>query len=125
MNSPWWLTIDRFFLLLDRARTAGVPLVEMVRRQLAVPEEWSSCDTIIRARPKPGVTLAAFAGPGLTAIAGDERRIIAPEAKTLWMEQLYIPGLGRMPWLLRRPPNMAVRWIDFEKSFDATAKGFR
>jgi hypothetical protein len=125
MNSPWWLTIDRFFLLLDRARTAGVPLVEMVRRQLAVPEEWSTCDTIIRARPKPGVTLAAFAGPGLTAIAGDERRIIAPEAKTLWMEQLYIPGLGRMPWLARRPPNVAVRWIDYERSFDATAKGFR
>jgi hypothetical protein len=124
LNSPWWLTIDRFFLLLDRARTAGVPLVEMARRQLAIPADWSNCDTIVRARPKAGLLLASFAGPGLTASAGNDRRIIATEAKTLWMEQLYIPGLGRMPWLVKAPPNTARLWINYERSFDATARGF-
>jgi hypothetical protein len=125
LNSPWWLTIDRFFLLLDRARTAGVPLVEMARRQLAIPTDWPTCDVIIRARPKPGLLLAAYVGPGLTAEVGNERRIIATEARILWMEQLYIPGLGRMPWLLRRPPNAARLWISYEKSSDARAGGFR
>jgi hypothetical protein len=124
LNSPWWLTIDRFFLLLDRARTAGVPLVEMARRQLAIPVDWSTCDTIVRARVRPGLVLAAYAGPGLTASANQERRIIATEAKTLWMEQLYIPGLGRMPWLRQPPPNAARLWIDYERSYDATARGF-
>jgi len=61
----------------------------------------------------------------LTAEAGDERRIIATEAKTLWIDQLYIPGLGRMPWLPEAPPNRAKLWIDFENSYDATARGFR
>jgi hypothetical protein len=121
INSPWWLTKDRLVLLLDRARTAFVPLVEMVRRQLAVPEEWNTCDTIVQATPRPGITLASYAGPGLTATAGDERRIIASEAKTLWMDQLYVPGLGRMPWLAKPPPNNAVQWIAFEKCFDAMA----
>ena len=127
MKSPWWLTIDRFMLLLDRARTAGVALKEMVRRQLAVPEDWNACDTIVRARPKPGVVLATYAGPGLTASAGGERRIIATEAKTLWMEQLYIPGLGRMPWLpaYAPRPDMAGQWLNYEKTFDADARGFR
>lgn len=124
INSPWWLDKDRFVLLLMRAREAGVSLVEMARRQLAIPLDWSSCDTIVRARIKPGIELAAYAGPGLTAETAGDRRIIATEAKTLWMEQLYVPGLGRMPWLTKAPGNNAFVWIDYLKSYDATARGF-
>lgn len=124
LNSPWWLTMDRFMLLLMRAREAGVGLVEMARRQLAIPEDFSACDTIVRARVRRGIVLACYAGPGISAAAGGERRIIASEAKTLWMEQLYIPGLGRMPWLLTPPVNAAGLWLEFERTYDARARGF-
>ena len=124
LNSPWWMTEDRFFLLLDRARTAGVGLVEMARRQLALPADWTDADVMVSARPRAGITLAAHAGPGRTAESGAERRIIAPEAKMLWMEQLYVPGLGRHPWLFAPPANAATAWLEFERVFDPNARGF-
>jgi hypothetical protein len=123
LNSPWWLNDDRFVLLLGRARTAGVSLVEMARRSLAIPSDWSNCDLLVRARPR--FLLAAYAGPGITAEAGAERRIIAYEAKELWIEQLYIPGLGRQSWLYRPPRNAARLWLDFAGTLSATGAGFR
>lgn len=95
LNSPWWLEEDRMVLLLARAREANVQLSEMARRQLALPTDWSDCDIIVRVRPKSGVVLAAHAGPGRTTIGmSGEARIIAREAPHLFMDQLYVPGLG-------------------------------
>jgi hypothetical protein len=120
LNSPWWMNDARFVDLMNRARTAGVGVVEMARRQLAIPEDWSTCEQLIVAQPL--VLLAAYAGPGRTADAGDERRVIATEAAGLWIDQLYIPGLGQKPW--RGPPkpgdppriNRALGWLRFERA---------
>ena len=113
LNSPWWMNDARFVDLWNRARTAGVGLAEMARRQLAIPTDWSTCELLIVATPK--VLLAAYSGPGLTAEAKGERRIIATEAHGLWINQLYVPGLGRKPWLATRPPNIAPNWLRFER----------
>lgn len=111
LNSPWWMNDARFVDLMSRARDAGVGLVEMARRQLAIPEDWSTCEQLIVAQPK--VLLAAYAGPGRTADTEAERRIIATEASGLWIEQLYLPGLGRMPWLAPSVarPNHGPSWL--------------
>lgn len=129
LNSPWWLTEDRFYLLLDRARTAGVGLVEMARRQLALPADWTDADVLVAARPQPGILLAAYAGPGRTAEAGKERRIIARDydphfAAVHFIEQIYIPGLGRHAWRHAPPPNAATLWLRFERLYDPNARGF-
>ncbi len=111
MNSPWWLNNARFQDLMGRARDVGVPLLEMARRQLAIPQGWNSGDYLVVARPR--VLLAAYSGHGLTAEAKGDRRIIASEAPGLWINQLYVPGLGRQPWLaLPRPPR-ALSWLQF------------
>jgi hypothetical protein len=87
---------DRMRLLLDRARTAGVRLSEMARRQLALPiaDGWTDADIIVSVHIRPRILIAAHAGPGRTAAAGDDLRIIAPESPHLFMDQLYVPGLG-------------------------------
>lgn len=114
INSPWWMNDARFVDLWNRARQAGVGLAEMARRQLAIPTDWSTCELLVVAIPK--VPLAAYSGPGLTADASGERRIIATEAPGLWIDQLYIPGLGRKPWLAAPPPNVAAQWLRFERA---------
>jgi len=97
LNSPWWIEQDRMVLLITRAREAAVPLVEMARRQLALPETFTDANRILAVRPRAGLVLGAWAGRGLTAEGAGERRIIpGGEAPHLHMEQLYIPGLGRM-----------------------------
>ncbi len=126
LNSPWWMEEDRMVLLLSRARTAGVGLVEMARRQLALPRDWTSCDRIVRVRPKPGVTLAAHAGPGRTAAGGaGDRRIIAREVPHLFMDQLYIPGLGWLKALNGAGPANARAWFDLgtAEAFDPGVRG--
>lgn len=126
LNSPWWMEEDRMVLLLSRARTAGVPLVEMARRQLALPVDWTGCDILVRVRPKPGVTLAAHAGPGRTAAGGSgDRRIIAREVPHLFMDQLYIPGLGRLKALNGAGPANVAAWFDTRtaRAFDPNARG--
>jgi hypothetical protein len=125
LNSPWWMNDDRMVLLLDRARTAGVPLVEMARRQLALPPAWTDCDIIVRVRLKPGIVVAAHAGPGITAQGGDARFVIATEAPHLFMDQLYIPGLGRHPALAGIGEANVRAWFDLATaaSFDPMARG--
>jgi len=125
LNSPWWMEEDRMVLLLTRAREAAVPLVEMARRQLALPADWTDCDILVRVRPKDGVLLAAHAGPGRTAESGGERRIIAREAPHLFMDQLYIPGLGRLSALGGAGPANAETWFDATTvaAFDPMARG--
>ena len=126
LNSPWWMEEDRMVLLLDRARTAGVGLIEMARRQLALPADWTDCDIIVAVRPRAGLVLAAHAGPGLTAESGGERRIIAHEAPHLFMDQMYIPGLGRHPVLAGQGVANAAAWLEAARatSFDPAARGF-
>ncbi|MBX6372643.1 MAG: hypothetical protein IRZ13_00225 [Acetobacteraceae bacterium] len=125
LNSPWWMEEDRMVLLLGRARTAGVPLVEMARRQLALPAAWTDCDVLVSVRIRPGVLIGAFAGPGITATAGDERRIVAPEAPHLFIDQLYIPGLGRLFSLNGAGQSNASAWFDTAsaRAFDPAARG--
>jgi len=101
LNSPWWLDRERLYLLGWRAREAARPLSEMSRDQLALPVEWTDADIIVSVALRPGITIAAFAGPGTTAQAGTDRRVIAPEAPHLRLDQLYIPGLGRHPEIAR------------------------
>ncbi|WP_338665422.1 hypothetical protein VQH23_09635 [Pararoseomonas sp. SCSIO 73927] len=125
LNSPWWMEEDRMFLLLSRARQAGVGLVEMARRQLALPQEWTDADVIVRVRIRPGILLAAHAGPGLTAEGGGERRVIAPEAPHLLIDQLYVPGLGRHPALGSAGAGNAAAWFDAGTAvaFDPNIRG--
>jgi hypothetical protein len=113
LNSPWWMNDARFLDLWKRARSAEVGLIEMARRQLAIPEDWSACDVLVVATPR--VMLAAYSGPGRTAVAEDDRRIIATEAPGLWIDQLYVPGLGRKPWLAQPPANIAPDWLRFDR----------
>ena len=126
LNSPWWMEEERMVLLLGRAREAGVPLVEMARRQLALPADWTDCDIIVSVRPLPGILLAAHAGPGLTAESSGERRIIAHEAPHLFMDQLYVPGLGRHPALAGQGAANAAAWFQSARatSYDPAARGF-
>lgn len=129
LNSPWWMSEDHFRLLLSRARSAAARLVETARRQLAIPDDWSPADIMVTARVRDKVTLAAHAGPGQTAVAGADRRVIANDyapyyAADHYMDQLYIPGLGRHPWLPDSPPNGAPLWLAFERTFDPNAPGW-
>lgn len=125
LNSPWWMNDDRMLLLLGRARGAGVPLVEMARRQLALPPAWTDCDIIVRARLRPGVLIAAHAGPGRTAEANGDSYTIAPEAPHLLIDQLYIPGLGRHFALNGAGDAHARAWFDLSTatSFDPALRG--
>jgi hypothetical protein len=128
LNSPWWMEEDRMRLLLDRARTAGVRLSEMARRQLALPiaDGWTDADIIVSVHIKPRILIAAHAGPGRTAAAGDDLRIIAPESPHLFMDQLYVPGLGKPGSDRAKGMANANAWFDTEaaKSFDPAAQGF-
>lgn len=112
LDSPWWLNDARFIDLVNRGRAIGVPLLEMARRQLALPAAWSAGEVVLVVA-SPLVLLAAYSGRGLTAEVKDHRRIIAPEAPGLWIDQLYIPGLGRQPWLAHPRPSRALTWLTF------------
>lgn len=123
LNSPWWMNDGRFDLLHSRASSAGVDIIEMARRQLAIPEDFSTLDVLVKARPHPGLLVAAHAGPGRTAESGGERRIIprdyAPKyAAVHYLDQLYIPGLGQRPWSAAGSAGNALRWLQFEGLFD-------
>jgi hypothetical protein len=65
----------------------------MVRNQLALPAEWNDCDVVVQAIPKHD--LFAWGGRGKTVVAASGRYTIAPEAPHQFMDQLFIPGLGR------------------------------
>lgn len=126
LNSPWWMEEDRVRLLLDRARTAGVGFVEMARRQLALPAAWTDADILVRVNIRPGIVLAALAGPGLTAEGGGERRIVASEAPHLFLDQLYVPGVGRHAALARGAGEAnASAWFDSAtaRSYDPNHRG--
>ncbi|WP_424812427.1 hypothetical protein [Roseococcus sp. YIM B11640] len=128
LNSPWWMEEDRMRLLLDRARTAGVGLSEMGRRQLALPVApgWTDADIIVSVRIRPGIVIAALAGRGRTAAAGGDRRIVAPEAPHLFMDQLYLPGLGKPGGDRAKGMANANAWFDTAtaKSYDPMARGY-
>lgn len=125
LNSPWWMNDDRMVLLVSRAREARVPLVEIARRQLALPPAWTDCDIIVRARLRPGILLAAHAGPGITAEGGGQRFTVAHEAPHLFMDQIYLPGLGRHHALGGAGDGNARAWFDLAtaRSFDPAARG--
>jgi hypothetical protein len=126
LNSPWWMEEDRMVLLLGRARTAGVPLIQMARNQLALPEEWTGADIIVRARPKPGILLAAHAGPGRTVdVASGRYTVPGGEAPHLFIDQLYVPGLGTIEGSRSTGQANADAWFDLStlRSFDPAAKG--
>ncbi|HEV7456029.1 MAG TPA: hypothetical protein VGN96_04575 [Roseococcus sp.] len=128
LNSPWWIEQDRMVLLITRAREAAVPLVEMARRQLALPQTFTDADQIVAVRPRAGLLLGAWAGRGLTAEGAGERRIVAGgEAPHLHMEQLYIPGLGPMGGGYAEGRRNAEAWFDLGtfKTYDPNAPGFR
>lgn len=125
MDSAWWMNDDRLALLASRALESGTPLVEKARQQLALPADWSDADILVFARPREGVTLAAYAGPGQTAAAGKENRIIPNDmgayvGGTFYIDQLYVPGLGRRPWLVTPPPSPVAAWLEFVKIRPAT-----
>lgn len=116
LNSPWWIERERLYLLGYRAREAGRKITDMARDQLALPTDWTDCDCIVAVTPKPGTLLAAYAGPGLTASDGKDRRVVAHEAPHLHLDQMYIPGLGRhpalgAPWGTKGTAN-ASAWFD-------------
>jgi hypothetical protein len=127
LNSPWWIELDRMMALIDRARTANVDLIEMARRQLALPDVFTDANLIVAVRPKPGIIIGCWAGPGLTATGPGERRIIAHEAPHLYLDQLYMPGLGRIGGSYDEGRRNAASWFDLAtlKTYDATAPGFR
>ncbi len=123
LNSPWWIERERLYLLGWRAREARRGLVEMARDQLALPPDWTDADILVAVTIRPGIAVAAYAGPGLTAQGATERRVIAHEAPHLFLEQLYVPGLGRhpalgKPWGAAGERNAAT-WFDL-----ATASSF-
>jgi hypothetical protein len=126
LNSPWWMNDDRMVLLISRAREARVPLVEMARRQLALPPAWTDCDIIVSARLRRGILVVAHAGPGITAEGGGQRFVIATEAPHLLMDQLYVPGLGRHHALSGTGEANARAWFDLStaRSYDPNARGF-
>ena len=127
LNSPWWMEEDRMFLLLTRARTGGARLVIAARNQLALPMEWSDADILVRARPRPGIILAAHAGPGWTVTVPGGRYIVARgEAPHLFIDQLYVPGLGSLKGDRGAGQANADAWFDPAtlRSFDPDAEGF-
>lgn len=126
LNSPWWMNDDRMALLLSRARSSGSRLIDIARRQLALPEDWTDCDIIVRARLNRSTVLAAHAGPGRTASSGGSTYTIAHEAPHLFMDQIYLPGLGRHPALVGSGERNARLWFDLTtaQSFDPKARGF-
>ncbi len=128
LNSPWWMEEDRMRLLLDRARTAGAGLIQTARNQLALPIEWTDCDIIVSARIKPGVLLAAHAGPGRTASGSGpaDRFVVAREAPHLFMDQLYVPGLGPIGGNRAKGMANAEAWFNLAtlRSYDPAARGF-
>lgn len=126
LNSPWWMEEDRMVLLLSRARAAGTPLVTMARNQLALPPEWSDADILVRARPKAGILLAAHAGPGRTVtVAGGRYTIPRGEAPHLFIDQLYVPGLGSIQGDRAKGQANADAWFEPKtlRSFDPAVKG--
>ena len=127
LNSPWWMEEDRMVLLLSRARTAGSRLIDIGRNQLALPPEWSDADILVRARWKKGIVIAAYAGPGRTVIVGGGRYVIPRgEAPHLFMDQLYVPGLGSLKGDRAKGQANADAWFDLSTltSFDPAARGF-
>ncbi|MBR0657344.1 hypothetical protein [Plastoroseomonas arctica] len=127
LNSPWWMEEDRMRLLLDRARTAGAGLIQMARNQLALPVEWTDCDIIVSARIKPGVLLAAHAGPGRTvSVASGRYTIPGREAPHLHIDQIYLPGLGPQGGNRAKGMANAEAWFDLAtlRSYDPAARGF-
>jgi hypothetical protein len=127
LNSPWWMEGDRMVLLLSRARAAGARLIEIARNQLALPPEWSDADILVRARLRKGVILAAYAGPGRTVtVAGGRYVIPRGEAPHLFMDQLYVPGLGNLKGDRSKGQTNADAWFDPAtiSSFDPAARGF-
>ena len=125
LNSAWWMERERMQLLLNRANEARVPLVEMARRQLALPTDWTDADIVVRVNIRPGVLLAAHAGPGLKARGSDSVRIVAHEAPHTFTDQLYVPGLGWHPVLLKKGPANASDWFDPDSAiaFDPRMRG--
>jgi hypothetical protein len=127
LNSPWWMNEDRMVLLLGRARTAAVPLIEMARRQLALPLHWTDCDILVRCRWKPRIAIAAHAGPGRTADGGaGDRFLVAREVPHLFLDQLYVPGLGAIRGDRALGQANAEAWFDLAtlRAFDPAARGF-
>jgi hypothetical protein len=129
LNSPWWIERERLHLLAYRAREARRPLVEMARDQLALPDDWTDADILVGVTIRSSVVLAAYAGPGRTAAGARERRVVAPEAPHLFLDQMYIPGLGRhpglgKPWGSQGEANVGV-WFDLRtaSSFDPPEAG--
>lgn len=127
LNSPWWMEEDRMFLLLSRARSAGIKLIDAARTQLALPIEWSDADILVRARPKPGTLLAAHAGPGRTVNVPNTGRYTIPggEAPHLFIDQLYVPGLGSLQGDRAKGQANADAWFDLStlRAFDPAARG--
>ena len=81
------------YLLLSRARTGGTRLVDAARTQLALPAEWTDADIMVRARLKPGILLAAHAGPGRTVkVSSGNFTIPRGEAPHLFIDQLSFPA---------------------------------
>lgn len=127
LNSPWWMEEDRMVLLLSRARGAGRRLVDTARDQLALPVEWTDCDILVRARPRPRILLAAFAGPGRTVeVASGRYTMPGREAPHLFIDQLYVPGLGAIGGDRARGQANADAWFDPATlgALDPAARGF-
>jgi hypothetical protein len=128
LNSPWWMEEDRMVLLLSRARSGfGTRLVDAARTQLALPQEWSDADILVSVRIRRGIVLAAHAGPGRTVdVAGGRFTIPRGEAPHLFIDQLYIPGLGSPGGSRAAGVANASAWFDTAtaRSFDPNARGF-
>ncbi len=126
LNSPWWLNEDRFALLVTRARSMGVSVQDTARQQLALPDRFNAAVGLIAARPKAGVLLAAYRGRGrmLYDANGDREYGFPTDVATKygavhWTDQLYVPGLGRMPWLATPPATSnADQWLEFDGFLD-------
>ena len=126
LNSPWWIEEERMALLLTRARTTASKLTDIARRQLALPAEWTDADLLVRVRLRKGIVLAAHAGPGRTAQVGQDRYTIARgEAPHLFIDQLYVPGLGSLEGDRSKGRAYVSEWFDEStaRAFDPSARG--
>jgi len=93
--SPWWVGYSPFEALKEYARVEKIPLGLAARECLAILQEWSRCDRLVRASVKQ--PLEAWVGTPKTQRVKDKdtQRYGARWEPDRRITQLYTPGLSQ------------------------------